>query len=97
LTRTQPGAAPAILIVLPEACWLDRVIQDGALTDLTVIGTRRTTRDRGWAREKNVAHCVIDHTLLLLNSMPRFGLGAPASSSFCQLRAVITISMKSPS
>jgi NADPH:quinone reductase len=78
VSRSVPGAAPAILIVGGAGGVGSITIQIArALTELTVIATASRPETVAWVKEMG-AHYVVDHSLPLAQQIADLGLGAPA-------------------
>jgi NADPH:quinone reductase len=78
VTRSLPGAAPAILIIGGAGGVGSIAIQIARqLTDLIVIATASRPETVAWVTEMG-AHHVIDHSLPLDEQVAALGLGAPA-------------------
>lgn len=78
VTRTVPGAAPAIVIVGGAGGVGSVAIQlVRALTDLTVIATASRPETQAWVTSLG-AHHVIDHSQPIAPQVEALGLGQPA-------------------
>lgn len=78
VSRSVPGAAPAILIIGGAGGVGSITIQIArALTELTVIATASRPETVAWVKEMG-AHHVVDHSLPLAQQIADLGLGAPA-------------------